>query len=272
MNIDAKAIQKVATGAMDTVIKQSPKILTIVGIGGFFTTVVFAISAKPKADLLLDEALEVKKAETGDENAKLTVWETVKAVTPAFWPTALMFTLSTAAVISSDVISDKRQAALSVAYTLADQGLKEYQQKLTDTIGEKKSAEIAQAVEQDRVNSNPPPTNRPYYMHHRPDDTEFRDPYNGRYFWANIEDVYGVINRINERINYGEDIVLNDIYYELDKISSCGDTGETTLGASYGWRTGSGLLEWNKIATVNPNTSNPCLVLRFTPEPKMIDF
>ena len=270
--MDTKIIQNAAKTAIDSAIKQSPKILTIVGIGGFLTTVIFAVKAKPKADLLLDEALEIKKAETGDNSVRLNAWETVKAVTPAFWPTALMFVLSTTAVVASDVICYKRQTALALAYTLADQGLKEYQQKLTETVGQKKRDEIDQAIEQDKVNSNPPPTNSPYYMNHRPTDTEFKDPYNGRYFWANIADVDMVVNRINERKNRGEDIMLNDLYYELDKISSCGDIGETVLGASYGWRCSDGLIERRVLATTNPITQNPCLVLRFEPEPAMLDY
>ena len=124
-----------------TLVKHSPKILTAAGIAGFFTTVIFAVKSKGKADLLVNEALEQKKADAQEkldngeelevpvESIKLTPFEKVKAVTPAYWPTAAMFVLSSAAVIGSDVISDKRQVALTAAYSIADASLKEYQKK-----------------------------------------------------------------------------------------------------------------------------------------------
>lgn len=268
--MNTKAIQEVTKTVMDTAIKQSPKILTIAGIGGFFTTIIFSMKAKPKVDLLLDEAVAVKKADSGDDNAKLTVWETVKTVIPAMWPTALMFTLSTAAIICSDVISDKRQTALSVAYTLADTSLKEYQNKVTETIGQKKRDEIDQKIHQDHVNDNPPPKNSMIYTVNNAQLTEFRDSYCGQYFMAMIEDVKGIVNVINERLVRGEDITLNDIYYELERIST-GDIEETTLGANMGWRSCDGIINYKMIAATNPVTERPCLSLSFDPPPVILD-
>lgn len=256
-------ITEYAQAATKTLVKNSPKILTTVGIAGFFTTVVFAVKAKPKADERVEEARAVKRAETKNEQAELTAWETVKAVTPAYWPTAVSFVLSAAAVIGSDYISDKRQTALSAAYTIADLGLKEYQKKATEMLGDKKAQEIQAAVDKDKVDSNPPSKNTVIVTNKG--STLFFDNWSGRYFESDMDAVKRAINEINAIINQGEAVSLNDLYGEMGL--PC-----VPYGDEFGWDINyNGLCEMDFSAIICEDGQRPCIVLKFNNQPNHYD-
>jgi hypothetical protein len=281
--MDNTKLAEIAQGATKTLVKHSPKILTAMGIAGMFTTVLFAIGAKGKADLLIDEAKALKAEEEGkdvdkrNEEVTLTKWETVKAVTPAYWPTAAMFVLSAAAIVGSDYISDKRQVALSAAYTIADLGLKEYQKKTEETIGAKKAQEIEQKIVQDRVNRKPIDVSNGVssrLVQHVQDESLplFYEPILGHYFMAKIEEVDSIINQMNRLLNMERDVTIDDLYYEISKIAvtehdlNCG-----IEGSRLGWTFEDGLLERVPLAVIEPNTGRSAIVLKLNHSPHDLD-
>ena len=279
--MDNTKLAEIAQGATKTLVKHSPKILTAIGIAGMFTTVLFAIGAKGKADLLIDEAKALKAEEEGkdvekrNEEVTLTKWETVKAVTPAYWPTAAMFVLSAAAIVGSDYISDKRQVALSAAYTIADLSLKEYQKKTEETIGAKKAQEIEQKIVQDHINKRPLNTESgSKIVNYISDDslTLFYEPYFGHYFMAKIEDIDKIFNTLNDRLNRCDDVTVDDLYYEISNVAITEhDMSSGNMGARIGWRYGDGIIERRYVGAIEPNSGKPCLEIKFLTPPTDLD-
>jgi hypothetical protein len=253
-----------------TVIKHSPKILTAAGIAGFFTTVIFAVKSKGKADLLVNEALEQKKADVQEkidkgeevdvkvEDVKLTPFEKVKAVTPAYWPTAAMFILSSAAVIGSDVISDKRQVALTAMYSIADTSLKEYQKKTLEKLGPKKEDEIRGAAVGEELKRQPISIRTNEYISNHSEYSLFMAPITKQLFFAKIDDVKQVMNSFKERIYKDYEISLNEILWELSTVAISRQEGgigieeNAIIGDMFRWTCNHGDFEWKFVSTPLP--------------------
>ena len=125
----AKAVRRSAR-------ENASKILGGLAITGGITAVYFAITATPKAMILLDE----KKQELGVE--KLDVKTIVKTAGPVYVPTALSMVLSAGCVIGAVHVDERRNAALAAACTLSESALKTYQDKVLETIGPEKEQEI----------------------------------------------------------------------------------------------------------------------------------
>lgn len=85
-----KALTKTARRTLS---RNSSKILLGLGIAGAFTAVGFAITATPKAMILLDE----KKKELGVE--KLDAKTIVKTAAPVYIPTAISMAVSTGCIL-----------------------------------------------------------------------------------------------------------------------------------------------------------------------------
>jgi hypothetical protein len=113
--------------------KNASKILGGLAITGSITAVYFAVTATPKAMILLDE----KKQELGVE--KLDVKTIVKTAGPVYVPTALSMVLSAGCVIGAVHVDERRNAALAAACTLSESALKTYQDKVLEAIGPRRN-------------------------------------------------------------------------------------------------------------------------------------
>lgn len=113
--------------------KHSPEILTGIGIAGMITTTIMAVKATPKALILIEEKKDELEAD------KLSLVETLKTAWSCYIPSALVCTVSLCCLIGASSTNFRRNTALATAYTLSESSLKEYQEKVTHTIGEKKN-------------------------------------------------------------------------------------------------------------------------------------
>ena len=272
--------------------KNSPKILTAMGIVGCFGAIVAAVKAKPKADLLIHEAKAVKAAEANEngealniEDIKLTPLETAKAVAPAYWPTAATFVLSAGAIFASDYISDKRQVALSAAYAIADTSLKEFQKKSEETIGQKKTAEIEQKITQDHVTKNPPSPEQINFLDLNQGYSLFMAPYTEEIFCARIDSVHDVFINANMRLSNDplDDVLLNDLLYDLNTravsvaLNGRGVSENKTVGTLFYWNADTGKIKYHFSATNVPGTEYVCnkIIIDTSPrcciDPRQVD-
>ena len=126
-------LSKIAKGIRMSISKHSPEILTGIGIAGMVTTTVMAVRATPKALILIEERKEEIDVD------KLTPIELIKATWTCYIPAAITGGLSIICLIGASSVNTRRNAALATAYTLSESALKEYQGKVIETIGEKKS-------------------------------------------------------------------------------------------------------------------------------------
>lgn len=245
-------LSKIVKSVQTTVIKHSPEILTGIGIAGMITTTVMAVKATPKALMLIEEK---KDEEHVDE---LTPVETIKTTWKCYIPAVITGTLSTACLIGAQSVSAKRNAALATAYTLSETALKEYQEKVVETIGEKKEQVIQDKVAKDKIEKDPVKNHEVIIT--QKGDTLCYDVISGRYFKSDMEKIRKAVNNLNYRLNSEMYISLNEFYYELGL--RC-----TELGNELGWNIGDGLID-PKISAQLTEDGEPCLVIDYHIAPR----
>lgn len=236
----------------DAVKKHSPEILMGIGIAGMITTTVMAVRATPKALILIEE----KKNEL--EVDELKPVETLKAAWACYIPAAVVGTVSVSCLIGAGSVNMRRRAALATAYALSESALKEYQEKVVESIGEKKEQSVRDAVAKDKVEQNPV-GNREVIILERGNTLCF-DTISGRYFKSDIEKIKKAINELNFRLRSEDYITLNDFYYEI------GLNG-TALGNDLGWNVNDGWIDVS-FSSQLADDGTPCLVLGYHVAPR----
>lgn len=232
--------------------KHSPEILTGIGIAGMITATVMAIKATPKALILIEE----KKKE--ESTKSLTTVDTMKVAWTCYIPAAVTGTVSIACLIGASSVNARRNAALATAYTLSESALKEYQEKVIETIGGKKEQTIRDAVAKERIGKTPV-TSKEVIITEKGNTLCF-DYISGRYFKSDIETIKKAINELNRRMRDEMYISLNDFYYEIG-LTPIG------LGNELGWNIDKGYIEPN-FSSQLAEDGTPCLVVSYLIEPR----
>lgn len=194
-------------GAM---IKHSPEILTGIGVAGMITTTIMAVKATPKA---LDIMAELNEIHANDADKKEKSKDIITKVAPVYLPAAITGGLSIACIIGGQSVNLRRNAALATAYTLSENALKEYQEKVVETIGEKKEQAIQDAIAKDKIAQNPV-NNCEVYITEK-GNTLCYDAISGRYFTSDIEKLRRIQNELNKRLLSEMYLSLNEFYYEV---------------------------------------------------------
>lgn len=253
MKLNLKAIARSMGMALQ---KHSPEILTGIGIAGMVTTTILAVRATPKALLLIQEAEEVKHQNT--DASALTPVETIKAAWLCYVPAAVTGVLSMTCLIGASSVNLRRNAALATAYTLSESALKEYREKVVETIGEKKEQAVQDAVAKERI-SKSPVTNQEVIITEK-GNTLCYDVISGRYFKSDIEKLKRAANDLSRRMLDEGYISLNDFYYEIA-------LPETKLGDELGWHIDNGLVDL-RFSSQLAEDGTPCLVIDYQIAPK----
>lgn len=232
--------------------KHSPEILTGIGVAGMVTTTIMAVKATPKAILLINEKEVEERVE------KLTPVETVKTVWKCYIPAAVIGVLSIACIIGASSVNAKRNAALATAYTLSETALKEYKDKVLETVGEKKEEEIRAAIAKDKLEKDP--VVQAEVIDTGTGKTLCYDALSGRYFRSDIDKIRRAEYELNRQLLTEGYISLNDFYYEigLDSIK---------VGDKLGWN-----VKQERYIDVNFGSAlttdqMPCLVIDFNVAP-----
>lgn len=234
--------------------KHSPEILLGAGIAGMLTTAVLSVRATPKAI----KSIEAKKKEK--RKTKLTIGETIAASWKYYILPFVTFGASTAALVGSNNVQNKRVAALATSCALWESGFKRYAEKVVETVGEKKEQQIRDKVAAEQVKENP--VRSAEVLATSGGESLCYDSKNKLYFrscWSKIEKAE---NTINKQLNTSEDpelfVPLNDFFYELGLPS-------TDYGKMVGWRRDVGYLKVQRSCQLTDD-GTPVLVIdyRFT--------
>lgn len=245
-------ISKILSSIRTSATKHSPEILTGIGIAGMVATSVMAVRVTPKALRLIED----KKEETKEE--RLTPIETAKTTWLCYLPAAITGGVSIACLIGANSVNARRNAALATAYTLSESALKEYQEKVIETIGEKKEQSVRDAIAKDKMEQNP-------VMNHEviitnKGDTLCFDAVSGRYFKSDIEKLKKAVNELNRRMRDEMYISLNEFYYEIGLNS-------ISIGDDLGWNINNGYVELS-FSSQLAEDGTPCLVVGYYVEPR----
>lgn len=260
---------KIVQSIQATVTKHSPEILTAIGIAGMATTVILAVKATPKALSLIEDEKDrkndelIEKAEANGLDHcelvnKLKPVEVVKTTWKCYIPATISGIMSTACIIGASSVNLKRNAALATAYTLSETALKEYQDKVVETLGEKKEQAVRDALAKDKIDKNPV-TNREVIITER-GKTLCYDVFSGRYFESDIELLKKAENKLNRQMMDEMYVSVNDLYYEI------GLSG-TQMGSTYGWNIDKGLIDMRFSSQLSED-DRPCLVVDYYTPPE----
>ena len=199
--------------------KHSPEILTGIGIAGLFITPVLAVKATPRALELIEEEKSKKWVD------KLTPMETIKVTWKCYLPAASSAVTSAACIIGANTVHARRIAALTTAYTMSESTLREYKDKVLETIGEKKEQAIRNEIDKDRLVKDPVGNHEVIITN--TGNTLCYDHWSKRYFYSDIQTIRKIQNDLNERLltDFSGNVTLNDLYYELglDPLHPIGD-------------------------------------------------
>lgn len=235
--------------------KNSPAILTGLGVAGMVTTVVLAVKATPR----VNEILEKKEAEGASKVEKL------KAVAPVVGPALAMGVATTACIVGSNVQSSKKIAALSAAYSIAEAGTREWVEKTKEVVGDKTMEKIHDAICEEKVKDNPPPIgsetsgNGTEVVITGHGDVLCYDAFTSKYFRSNPEYIRKVINDMNQKMFVENYITLNEMFDALG-LDRC------KMGENFGWNIEQGQIEpW--FSSMLTDSNQPVLVLDYNAGP-----
>lgn len=235
--------------------RHQPEILIGLGITGFFTMTGMAVSVTPKA---LDRMADIKEKHAEDTDKKAYAKDVVKKVVPLYIPAAIVGAISTSCVIGANKVSSSRTAALATAYSLSESALREYQEKVIDTVGEKKERAIRDAVAKDTIDKNPV-TTREVILTER-GNTLCYDGISGRYFRSDIDKIRKIENELNRRMISEMYISLNEFYDEIG-------LPHVDLGEDLGWNVDRGFIELDFSSQLT-NDGTPCLAINYRVVPR----
>ena len=258
--------------------KHSPEILTGVGIAGMVTTTVFAVRATPKALTLMDEEIhyrirnnpqddeeniegliKVSDDESGEwGHYRLPAIDLIKTCWRCYIPATVTGVMSIVCLVGASSVNLRRNAALATAYALSESALKEYQEKVIETIGEKKEESIRDSIAKDRIDKHP--VIQQEIIITDKGETLCFDSLSGRYFKSDIDKIKKSVNELNRQMLADMYVSLNDFYYELGLEN-------TKLGDDLGWHIDDGLIEVS-FSSQLANGETPCLVLDYQIAPQ----
>lgn len=254
------AVQDIGKKVVGFVSRESPTILTGLSIIGVVTTVALGINATPKY-LLLKEWEENKRLkEQGIDYDRVTRVEALRLGWKCYIPTVGVGLATILCIVGSNRINLQRNAALATAYTLAEKGFKEYQEKVVEQIGKNKELKIKDSIAQDRLDKNPIYNNQIIVT--GKGDTLIYDSLSGRYFKNDVENIRRIVNEFNRQLLSEMFLPLNDFYMEL------GLEG-TEMGRNMGWDIERGFLEISFSSKLAANDV-PCLVIDYKLAPRNV--
>lgn len=234
-----------------TFAKHSPEILTGIGIAGMVSATVLAVKATPKAIKFINQA-------ENEKNADLTKTETVKACWKVYIPAMATGAASIVCLIGASSVNAKRNAALAAAYTLSDTALREYKEKVVETIGEEQAQVIKEKVTEEKLKKDPV-TKKEVYITDKGDVLCY-DTISGRYFTSNMDQIEKSVNILNRQMLNEMYISLNDFYAEVG-------LSRVPIGDELGWKLDDGMINVDFDTHIADN-GKPCLVVEYNITPK----
>lgn len=225
--------------------KHSPEILTAAAALGVVATGYFAYRGGIKVGL--EEAEE-----------ELTTKEKAKIIVKEMWPAVGMGGLTIAAIISSNIISIKRQKALASAYAITSEAYQTYKRHVIEKLGEKKEDELRGEIAESDVKADPP--NDEVIFNTGRGNTLFKDRISGRYFRSDIDFVRRQQVTVNQWLMAGEDWVSVNDWYSLIGLENLEDLDDL------GWNVEEGV-HFDFNACLTPD-NEPAIVIDYDISPR----
>jgi len=226
----------------------SPGILAASGIAGFISATVMAAKAAPVANDILD-ANQPFIAENGLDKFK----DEAKLVGRIYIPTVGMLMVSSALVMTSVHISNRRYAAVSSLLLATQAYLQKVQENMLEIAGPKKTEEI--------LSKSAQPRTTPPMALLTGDSVLCYDLYSDRYFTMDsVEDVKRAVNEINE-------LLYSDMFVSINEFYERVGLAAITYGDDIGWDVENGMVNL-RLDSMLTDKDKPCVVIVFEATPK----
>lgn len=194
-------LRNILSNSKDYLKKNSPVILTCIGVVGIVATGVMTHKATLNAVELINEA-EVEKGE------ELTKAEAFKVSAKCYIPPILMGAGTITCVVSATVLNRKQQALLTSAYQMLNTSYKEFKDKVNELYGPDANGKVLSSICTDKYNI----LDAKPVLH---DGKQlFYDRYSDRYYESTMADVYWAECHFNRNFVIGGCICINE-YYKL---------------------------------------------------------
>lgn len=241
--------------------KNSPAILTAIGVTGTLGAAYLAAKGAFQASEVLTKATEHKKAQLGegfDEevDGALSFEEKFNLTWRLYAPAASCVVLSVTAIICANRIGDRRTAAMASAYSIVEKSYAEYRAKTTEKVGKKKEQEIRDEIAQDRQDANPPSSTT--FIVSGKGSTRCFDKWSGQYFTNDMESIRSAVNDFNQ-------LVINSTFASLTELYHMIGVRPTRASDEVGWDTDK-LLEVEYSGTLHAD-GTPCIAIDFRTMP-----
>jgi hypothetical protein len=226
--------------------RKSPELLVAGAIVAAAGSIVLAIKATPKAEVVLQKAnkdIKQIKADMNDDNKianqeysvalgkkELTrvYAKTSLELGKLYLPTAVGFTLTVASILTSHKIMQGRNVALAAAYTTLENGYRSYRERVADKVGEAAEKDIFRNVHSEEKevtevdkNGNEVTKTKKVKGPHVQVDSDFSVIYDHNASeW--LRDTNMVLNNLamkekwlNQKLIYSGALFLHEVYEEL---------------------------------------------------------
>lgn len=229
--------------------RNSPVILTGIGVAGVVTTAYLAGTASFKAAEVIRED-EDKHARLLDTKERFElVWKLyIPAVTTA--------TITCAAVVGANRIGTRRAAAIAAAYQISERAFDEYKDKMVEKLGEGPERAARDEIAQERQDKNPVQTSEVIIT--GTGEVVCYDSITGRHFKSDMERLRKAQNDLNEKL-------INEVYASLTDFYELIGLSGTPYSNEIGWNTEK-MLELDFSTVLSDGV--PCISVSYTPMPK----
>lgn len=239
-------------------IKHAPELCTGFGIAGMITTVILAVKATPKAEVLIARERERREVELSKIEIVTMAWK-------PYVPAAITGSLSIVCLIGGCSVNCRRNAAMASAANMSAMALKDFRESATEVVGSKKVREIDEKTSERKLSENP--VSQTVVYAGPGGKSLFYDELSNQYFETDLETIRSVINDLNWQLGYGSEVYASlSEFYDLlsDRIGV--RLKHTPFSDMVGWNIRDGNIEPN-FTTMFTDDGRPCGVLSFTVMP-----
>lgn len=228
--------------------KNKTKIEIGVILSSFIGATLIAIKNTPKANKVLEDFDSIE-----DQKLKR---DCIIEVGKIYLPSILLTITGTVMLIRTMNKKDNKILALSSIYQITEESLNKYKDIVLNEVGKNTYSKIESKYREDDIKNNSDKiiiTNSGNIL--------FLDTLTNRNFRSDMNFIDKVINKLNNRINQGEFVSQNELYYEL------GIDGVPT-GDDIGWSYDTtGIINIKKDSIITEN--EPCVVIEYKNLPKV---
>lgn len=252
MKMKFKGFKTVALNTRNYIAKNSPTILTGMGVAGLIGTTISGIQATPKAMRIIDANGPSRQYHEGNFNApELTKLDIVKLCWKEYIPTIMLGAVSIGCIVGANSINLKRNAALAGLYSVTNNKLEEYEAKVRELLGDKAHEKVVDDIAKDRVLNTP--ANDHEIFRTGTGETLCMDAWSGRYFMQDIEILRQSENKINKMLLQEPFASVNDFYYFIG-------LPDIAMGNEIGWTSDDGIINL-RLSSQLTAKDRPCVVV-----------